>query len=105
MVVVARWCGVLCVGDYLSNVEIPMVEAGLDDYRSTLARLAPLVEAAETIVPGHGVPQTRDGALRILDEDVDYLDALDRGEERPKLPEGRDTREQRRIHAENLAHV
>ena len=30
-------------------------------------------------------------ALRILDEDVDYLDALERGEERPKLPEGRDT--------------
>jgi glyoxylase-like metal-dependent hydrolase (beta-lactamase superfamily II) len=105
MAVMARWCGVLCVGDYLSNVEIPMVEAGLDDYRSTLARLAPLVEAAETIVPGHGAPQTRDGALRILDEDVDYLDALERGEERPALPEGRDTREQRRIHAENLARV
>ena len=102
MVVMARWCGVLCVGDYLSNVEIPMVAAGLDDYRSTLARLAPLVEAAETIVPGHGVPQTRDGALRILDEDVDYLDALERGEERPKLPEGRDTSEQRKIHTQNL---
>ena len=105
MAVMARWCGVLCVGDYLSNVEIPMVEAGLDDYRSTLARLATLAEAAETIVPGHGAPQTRDGALRILDEDVDYLDALERGEERPALPEGRDTREQRRIHAENLARV
>ena len=105
MVVMARWCGVLCVGDYLSNVEIPMVEAGLADYRSTLARLAPLVEAAETIVPGHGAPQTRDGALRILDEDVDYLDALEGGEERPPLPKGRDTREQRRIHAENLARV
>ena len=60
------------------------------------------VEAAETVVPGHGSPQTRDGALRIIDEDIDYLDALGRGEERPKLPAGRDTREQRRIHAENL---
>ena len=105
MAVMARWCGVLCVGDYLSNVEIPMVEAGLHDYRSTLARLAPLIEAADTIVPGHGAPQTRDGALRILDEDVDYLDALERGEEKPALPKGRDTREQRRIHAENLARV
>ena len=28
MAVMARWCGVLCVGDYLSNVEIPMVQAG-----------------------------------------------------------------------------
>jgi glyoxylase-like metal-dependent hydrolase (beta-lactamase superfamily II) len=104
MAVMARWCGVLCVGDYLSPVEIPMISPGgsLADYRSTLARLAPLVEAAETIVPGHGAPQSRDAALRILDEDADYLDALERGEERAELPEGRDTREQRRIHAENL---
>jgi glyoxylase-like metal-dependent hydrolase (beta-lactamase superfamily II) len=105
MAVMARWCGVLCVGDYLSNLEIPMVEAGLGDYRATLARLAPLVEAAETIVPGHGSPNTRDTALRILDEDVDYLDALERGEEKPKLPKGRDSVAQRKIHAENLARV
>jgi glyoxylase-like metal-dependent hydrolase (beta-lactamase superfamily II) len=104
LAVMARWCGVLCVGDYLSNVEIPMLSPGgsLADYRSTLARLAPLVEAAETIVPGHGSPHARDDALRILDEDVEYLDALERGDERPALPKGRDTREQRRIHARNL---
>jgi glyoxylase-like metal-dependent hydrolase (beta-lactamase superfamily II) len=102
MAVLARWCGLLCAGDYLSNVEIPMVEAGLADYRATLARLSPLVEAAETIVPGHGVPHGRDEALRILEEDVDYLDVLERGEERPSLPKGRDSREQRKIHAENL---
>jgi glyoxylase-like metal-dependent hydrolase (beta-lactamase superfamily II) len=105
MAVMARWCGLLCVGDYLSNVEIPMVEAGLGDYRATLARLAPLVEAAETIVPGHGAAHTRDEALRILDEDVDYLAALERGKERGSLPKGRDTREQQRIHVENLARV
>jgi glyoxylase-like metal-dependent hydrolase (beta-lactamase superfamily II) len=86
-------------------VEIPMVEAGLDDYRSTLARLGALVEAAETIVPGHGAPHARADALRILDEDVDYLDALERGEEKPTLPKGRDTREQRRIHSENLGRL
>jgi glyoxylase-like metal-dependent hydrolase (beta-lactamase superfamily II) len=105
MAVMARWCGVLCAGDYLSPVEIPMVEAGVGDYRATLARLAPLVEAADTIVPGHGPPSTRDEALRILDEDVDYLDALERGEEKPPLPKGRDTRAQRKVHAENLARV
>ena len=104
LAVLARWCGVLCVGDYLSNVEIPMISPGgsLADYRSTLARLAPLVEAAETIVPGHGAPHARDDALRILDEDAGYLDGLARGDERPALPGGRDTSEQRRIHAENL---
>jgi glyoxylase-like metal-dependent hydrolase (beta-lactamase superfamily II) len=104
MALFARWCGVLVAGDYLSGVEIPMV-VSLPDYRATLARLAPLVEAAETVVPGHGAPHGRDAALRILDEDADYLDALERGEDRPRLPEGRDSGEQRGIHAENLQRV
>jgi glyoxylase-like metal-dependent hydrolase (beta-lactamase superfamily II) len=105
LALMARWCGVLCAGDYLSNVEIPMISDGgsINDYRATLARLAPLVEAAETVVPGHGAPATRDDALRILDEDVDYLDALERGAEKPALPSGRDSRAQRRVHAANLA--
>jgi glyoxylase-like metal-dependent hydrolase (beta-lactamase superfamily II) len=104
LAVMARWCGVLCAGDYLSNVEIPMISPGgsLADYRSTLARLAPLVEVADTIVPGHGAPNKREDALRILDEDTDYLDALERGEDRPALPKGRDTRQQRKIHSANL---
>jgi glyoxylase-like metal-dependent hydrolase (beta-lactamase superfamily II) len=104
MAVMARWCGVLCAGDYLSNVEIPMISPGgsLDGYRATLARLAQLVEATETVVPGHGAPQASEVALRILDEDADYLDALERGEEKPALPADRDGREQRKIHARNL---
>jgi hypothetical protein len=95
---------VLCVGDYLSRVEIPMIHPGgsIADYRSTLARLGPLVEAAGTIVPGHGAPNDRDSALRILDQDVDYLDALESGVEKPALPKDRDDREQRDIHARNL---
>jgi glyoxylase-like metal-dependent hydrolase (beta-lactamase superfamily II) len=80
-----------------------MVGASVGDYRATLARLAALVETVETVVPGHGSPHTRDEAVRILDEDVDYLDALERGDERPSLPPGRDTKRQRAIHAENLA--
>jgi glyoxylase-like metal-dependent hydrolase (beta-lactamase superfamily II) len=104
MALFARWCGVLAVGDYLSGVEIPMV-VSLPDYRATLARLSPLVEAAEIVVPGHGAPHDRERALRVLDEDVDYLDALERGEERPRLPEGRNTKEQQGIHAANLTRV
>ena len=101
----ARSAGVLACGDYLSDVEIPLIAAAgsLGDYRATLARLAPLVEAAETVVPGHGKPHSREDALRILDEDVDYLDALERGEERPKLPKDRDSSRQRQIHADNVA--
>jgi glyoxylase-like metal-dependent hydrolase (beta-lactamase superfamily II) len=93
--VFARWAGVLCVGDYVSNVEIPMVH-DLDEYGATLARLAPLIEAAETIVPGHGSPHDRDTALRLLDEDLEYLDGFS------KLPAGRDTKRQRHIHADNV---
>jgi glyoxylase-like metal-dependent hydrolase (beta-lactamase superfamily II) len=103
MAVWAPWAGVLCVGDYLSPVEIPMLSPGgsLEAYLATLARLRPLVEAAETIVPGHGGPLGRDAALRILEEDERYLEALrERGAKAP-LPDGRTTGEQRRIHAAN----
>lgn len=107
MLIFARWCGVLCAGDYLSAVEIPWISPGgsIAAYRSTLARLGPLMEAAETVVPGHGPQHDRDTALRLLDEDAVYLDAVERGEERPRLPDGRDTKSQRGIHAENLTRV
>jgi glyoxylase-like metal-dependent hydrolase (beta-lactamase superfamily II) len=107
MAIFARTCGVLCVGDYLSRVEIPWISQGgsLADYRATLDRLAPLVEAAEVVVPGHGSPHDRDTAMRLLEEDSRYLDALEHGEERTRLPKGRDTKEQQGIHAENLTRV
>jgi hypothetical protein len=44
-----------------------------------------------------------------LDEDVwahfVYVDALERGDERPTLPKARDSKEQRGIHERNLAQV
>ena len=99
----APFAGTLVCGDYLSDVEIPIVGGSLADYRDTLTRLASLVERAETVVPGHGSPHDREAALRILDEDVAYLDALERGDERPRLPAGRDTARQRQVHSENVA--
>lgn len=101
----ARFCGLLAPGDYLSDVEIPMISDGgsLEDYRATLARLAALVEEADVVVPGHGSPHDRDTALRLLDEDVDYLDALESGSEAIKLPAGRDTKRQREIHTANVS--
>ena len=103
----ARWAGVLVCGDYLSDFEIPMIAPGgsLDAYRATLARLAPLVEAASVVVPGHGSPHPRDTALRILDEDVAYLDGLEQGDPSTKLPKGRDTARQREIHRDNLQRI
>jgi glyoxylase-like metal-dependent hydrolase (beta-lactamase superfamily II) len=71
----ARAMGVLVAGDYLSDLEIPMISEGgsLAEYRATLARLSPLAEAADVVVPGHGSPHDRDAALRLLDEDADYV--------------------------------
>jgi glyoxylase-like metal-dependent hydrolase (beta-lactamase superfamily II) len=95
---------VLCAGDYLSNVEVPTLteEGSLDEYRQTLARLAPVIERADTVVPGHGSPQPRDAALRLLDEDLAYLDALERDGDGATLPAGRDSPHQRKVHAENV---
>lgn len=74
----------------------------LDAYLATLARLRPLLEVADTVVPGHGAPLERERALSVLGEDEAYLRALgERGAEAP-LPPGRDTGEQRRIHGNNL---
>ena len=94
------WAGVLVAGDYLSPVEIPMVSGtgSLTAYVATLQHLGVLVERAETVVPGHGAPISRDQALEILAEDLAYLNALP---ESP-LPKDRRTARQRRIHAENL---
>jgi glyoxylase-like metal-dependent hydrolase (beta-lactamase superfamily II) len=100
--VLAEWAGVLCVGDYLSPVEIPWL-GDIDAYRATLDRLAQLVERATHVVPGHGRALTREEALAILGEDRDYLDALsERGADAP-LPRKARSPAQRRIHAENAA--
>jgi glyoxylase-like metal-dependent hydrolase (beta-lactamase superfamily II) len=103
MVVFAPWIGVLCCGDYCSDVEIPWISEGgtVADYRSTLSTLSELVERATTIVPGHGAPHDRETARKLLEEDVAYLDRLDAGTEKPALPKGRDSSFQRWIHREN----
>jgi glyoxylase-like metal-dependent hydrolase (beta-lactamase superfamily II) len=101
----AELAGVLVCGDYLSDVEIPLIAAAGSpgDYRATLERLRPLVARVDTVVPGHGAPHDAATALRILEEDLAYLDALESGEERVTLPPGRDTARQRAIHADNVA--
>lgn len=99
------WLKVLVCGDYLSPVEIPMISAGgsLEAYLATLARMRSLLEASDTLIPGHGVPLSRDDARRILDEDVAYLTALANDGADAPLPAGRRTAAQKRIHKENVA--
>jgi glyoxylase-like metal-dependent hydrolase (beta-lactamase superfamily II) len=98
------WLKALVCGDYLSPVEIPMISLGgsASLYAETLARLAPLVDQAESVIPGHGRPMNRHQAQRVLEEDIAYLAALC-GDGDVSLPDGRRTAEQRRIHEENLS--
>ncbi len=103
MAIRVPWAGILIAGDYLSPVEIPMISEGgsREQYAATLHRLKPLIEASETVIPGHGAPQSREQALRIHQEDLEYLDALARQGPQAPLPKSRRTAAQRAIHARN----
>jgi glyoxylase-like metal-dependent hydrolase (beta-lactamase superfamily II) len=96
---------VLVCGDYLSPVELPTIGAGggVEAYRATLERLAERLGEADHVVPGHGRPLSPEAARRLLDEDRGYLERLAAGDPRPRLPPGRATARQRRLHGENLA--
>lgn len=107
MAVWIPWARVLVCGDYLSPVEIPMLhgKGSASAYLATLARLEPLVEQADHVVPGHGAPIDGTRAAAILREDRAYIEALlDRGEA-AKLPLARRTGAQRRIHECNATRV
>jgi glyoxylase-like metal-dependent hydrolase (beta-lactamase superfamily II) len=104
MALAVGWAGVLVVGDYISAVELPALNDGdrIDAYLATLQRLRGLLADAEHVVPGHGPPLDRARAMRVLDEDAAYLQELREHGERASLPDGRRTRAQRELHAENV---
>ena len=103
LVIWIDWSGVLVAGDYLSAVEIPVLGEGgsVDAYLATLERLRPLLSAATHVVPGHGPVLDSERASAVLEEDVAYLGALRDGGP-VDLPEGRRSKAQRSIHAENV---
>jgi glyoxylase-like metal-dependent hydrolase (beta-lactamase superfamily II) len=101
------WLQTLVCGDYLSPIEIPWISPGgsVEAYEATLERLRPLLERAQTIVPGHGQPQQRAASVRLLEEDLVYLRALREAGADASLPAGRRTETQQRIHAENVSRL
>jgi glyoxylase-like metal-dependent hydrolase (beta-lactamase superfamily II) len=108
MAIWAPFARVLCVGDYVSPVEIPMISEGgsRTAYLATLLRLAPYVEQADWIVPGHGAPIDAQRATAILREDIKYLESLDPATpDSAQLPLARRDRIQKQIHAENLTRL
>jgi glyoxylase-like metal-dependent hydrolase (beta-lactamase superfamily II) len=106
MAIWAPFARVLVAGDYISPVELPMISEGgsRNGYVATLLRLAPYVEQADWVVPGHGAPIDAQRALAILREDVKYLESLG-GEGEPALPLARRDRVQKQIHAENVSRL
>lgn len=71
--------GILFAGDMLSDIDIPMIAnspGALGAYRRSLAILEPLIESANTIIPGHGTPCGPEDACNRLRFDRMYLDAL-----------------------------
>ena len=98
------WARVLVVGDYLSSGAIPELSPGgsLDGYLATLERLAPLVEQAEAVVPGHGEPLDSVRAAAILREDAAYVEALKRDGDGAPLPLARRNGANRKLHAYNV---
>jgi hydroxyacylglutathione hydrolase len=68
----------LVVGDYLSGLEIPSVYHSVRDYRDTLQTLVGVIERERPlyVIVGHGRPHPSDEALRIADEDLDYIEAV-----------------------------
>jgi glyoxylase-like metal-dependent hydrolase (beta-lactamase superfamily II) len=105
MAVWIPWARVLVAGDYLSDVEIPFFAEGggaSAAYRATLERLRLLVADAEYIVPGHGHVLDSATAMRVLEEDIAYLNAVEEMGARARLPPGRRTKAQRGLHLQNV---
>ncbi|MFI5010462.1 MAG: MBL fold metallo-hydrolase, partial [Solirubrobacterales bacterium] len=100
------WARVLVAGDYLSDVEIPCFAEGggtPEGCRATLERLRPLVAAAEYVVPGHGHVLDSSAAMRVLEEDLAYLEAVRERGAHAQLPPARRTKAQRQLHSQNVA--
>ena len=105
MAVMVGWAGVLVAGDYLSGAEIPSLGDGgnAEQYMLTLERLRPLLARAGHVVPGHGPVMDPPRALKVLEEDLDYLRSLRELGEAAELPDGRRSAAQRGLHAANAA--
>ena len=107
MALLVPWASVLVAGDYLSPVEIPWISTAGRRARTSRrsARLEPLLERVEHVVPGHGAVLDAERALAILREDRAYLQALLERGAAAELPLARRTGAMKKIHAENVERV
>jgi glyoxylase-like metal-dependent hydrolase (beta-lactamase superfamily II) len=77
--------GVLLAGDMLSDVLIPLLDAGRPDqvgaYETALDRLGEAATHVDVVVPGHGAVAEGPEVAARLAADHAYIDALRRGAE------------------------
>jgi glyoxylase-like metal-dependent hydrolase (beta-lactamase superfamily II) len=99
------WAQVLVCGDYLSPGAIPELSpsSSVDGYLATLRLLAPLVEQATAVVPGHGEPLDAVRAAAILREDLAYVEGLQRDPGSAPLPLARRDGGNRKLHEHNVS--
>jgi glyoxylase-like metal-dependent hydrolase (beta-lactamase superfamily II) len=71
---------VLLAADMLSDIELPILDGPCEVYRATLTALAPVIASGEvqTLVPGHGAIARGAAMQDRLDDDLAYLEDLDR---------------------------
>ncbi len=70
--------GLLVVGDYLSEQEVPFIYDSAWNYRTTLHTLIGLIERHQPahVVVGHGSPHAAARAAEIAAEDLEYVERL-----------------------------
>jgi hydroxyacylglutathione hydrolase len=70
--------GILVVGDYLSEHEVPFIYDSAWNYRATLQTLTGLIERHQPahVVVGHGSPHAATRAAEIAAEDLAYVERL-----------------------------
>jgi glyoxylase-like metal-dependent hydrolase (beta-lactamase superfamily II) len=108
MAVRAPWAGVLAVGDYLSDCEIPSLAADggePDAYCATLERLRPVLQSVDHVIPGHGGVLDGARALELLEEDLNYVSALREQGIRAEPPVRRRSKAQLAIHERNAERI
>jgi len=77
MYIVFEPAGAWIAGDYLSDVEFPLIEDSIDAYRRTMAKTDRILRAhgINWLIPGHGtVTNSRDEILHRRDHAIEYLD-------------------------------
>lgn len=92
-------------GDYLSNIEIPMVDGNFSDYSSTLIKLSyifVMFPKVTILIPGHGdLAHGKEDILRRIQNDTIYLSCFDRFHGKSDLNDNEDISEAIKIYGSN----